>query len=180
MKQLVRTARFQTLTRQINYLIQTYAKQFGENSTMLNDLQADIMGSNIPEENLKFDNNGNLKIIKPFQLSQKIDLEELQNIKNKNKTYGDLRRKYEEDYERAKEKGQTNKTIGEYIETMHASNKIDDDLTTIYDYMNSDSKDKDENLLLECDRIINVFHQEHKTDTDIDDLFRIASLVKSR
>lgn len=180
MKQLVRTARFQTLTRQINYLVSTYAKQFGENSTLLNELQADIMGANIPEENLKFDNNGNLKIIKPFKLSQKIDLEVLQDIKNKNKTYGDLRRKYEEDYERAKEKGQTNKTIGEYIETMHTSNKIDNDLTTIYDYINSDSKDKDENLLLECDRIINVFHQEHKTDTDIDDLFRIASLVKSR
>lgn len=173
MHKLVKTARFQNETRLVNYLVDSYTQRYGANSTKLNNLQADIV-ENIPLENLKVDNNGNFKIIKPFQLSQKINLEDVKEIREKNKTYGQEKREKEKEYEEAKEKGQTDKSIEEYIETQATHSKIETALGSVYDYLQSGK----EEFRVECERVVELFHEERlKDDTDINYLFSVYALI---
>lgn len=173
MGKLVTTAKFQNETRLVNYLVDSYTQHYGANSTKLNDLQADII-SIVPSENLKIDKNGNFKIIKPYQLSQKINIEKLQDIRQKNKTYGQEKREVEKEYEEAKEKGLTNKTIEEYIETQAKHEKIDEVLTSIYDYLRSGRED----FKVECERAIEIMRENRlKDDSDISYLFEVSALI---
>lgn len=177
MGKLLTTAQFQNETRLINDLVNSYANRYGADSTKMNDLQADIL-SIVPSENLKVDNNGNFKIIKPYQLSQKIDIEELKQIRQWNKTYGQEKKETEEEYEQAKEKGQTNvENVAQYIENKNKRLSIDVALTTIYDLANK--LDDDNPLSLEVNRVMNImFSDRQKTDEDIADLIAIASQLR--
>lgn len=174
MGKLRTTAQFQNESRLINYLVDSYAQHYGNNSTKLNELQADIT-SIIPDENLKIDKNGNFKIVKPYQLSQKISIDELKQIRQKNKTYGQEKREVEKEYEEAKEKGLTNKTIEEYIETQAKHKKIDEVLTSIYDYLRSGR----EEFKVECERVIEIMQENRlKDDSDISYLFEVSALIR--
>lgn len=174
MHSLVKVGKFQNESRLINYLVDSYAQRYGNNSTKLNELQADIT-SLIPDENLKIDKNGNFKIVKPMKLSQKINIEKLQDIRQKNKTYGQEKREVEKEYEDAKEKGLTNKTIEEYIETQATHNKIDEALTGIYDYLRSGR----EEFKVECERVIEIMQENRlKEDSDINYLFEVSALIR--
>ena len=177
MGKLITTAQFQNESRLVNDLVNSYANRYGSNSTKMNDLQADIL-SIVPSENLKVDNNGNFKIIKPYQLSQKISIEELKQIKQNNKTYGEEKREVEEEYEQAQEKGQTSaENVAQYIENQNKRDSVDNALNTIYQL--ASSLDDDNPLSLEVNRIMNImFSGRQKTDDDIADLIAVASQLR--
>lgn len=177
MGKLLTTAQFQNETRLVNDLVNSYANRYGSDSTKMNDLQADIL-SIVPSDNLKVDNNGNFKIIKPYQLSQKIDIEELKQIRQWNKTYGQEKKETEEDYEQAQEKGQTNaENVAQYIENKNKRDSVDGALQTIYELANK--LDDDNPLSLEVNRIMNImFSHRQKTDEDIADLIALASQLR--
>lgn len=179
MRQLVKTGRFQNETRLINYLVDTYAQRYGADSTKMNDLQADIL-SIVPSENLKVNSNGNFKIIKPYQLSQKIDIEELKQIRQYNKTYGQEKREVEEEYEQAKAKGQTTAdNVAQYIENQNKHFSIEVALQTIYELANM--LDDDNPLTAEVSRIMEVMcSNRQKTDEDIADLINTASQLRQQ
>lgn len=177
MGKLVTTAQFQNETRLINDLVNSYSKRYGDNSTKMNDLQADIM-TFVPIENLKTDANGNFKIIKPYQLSQKINIEDLKQIRQWNKTYGQEKREVEEEYEQAKEKGQTTAdNVAQYIENQNKRDSVGTALQTFYELMGT--LDDDDPLLLECNRIMSIMCSgRQKTDEDIADLISVASQLR--
>ena len=179
MGKLVTTAQFQNETRLVNDLVNSYANRYGSNSTKINDLQADIL-SIVPSENLKVDSNGNFKIVKPYQLSQKISIEELKQIKQNSKTYGQEKREVEEEYEKAKEKGQTTaENVAQYIENQNKRNNVDNALQTIYEL--AKMLDEDDPLTVEVNRVMSkMFSSAQKTDEDIADLISIASQVRQQ
>lgn len=179
MHKLVKTAKFQNETRRINDLVNSYSNRYGSNSTKMNDLQADIMAF-VPIENLKADANGNFKIIKPYQLSQKIDIEDLKQIRQWNKTYGQEKREVEEEYEKAKAKGQTSaENVAQYIENQNKRDTVDIALNTIYQL--ASSLDDDNPLSIEVNRIMEIMSSgRQKTDEDIDDLIAVASQLRQQ
>ena len=179
MGKLFTTAQFQNETRLVNDLVNSYAKRYGSNSTKMNDLQADIFVF-VPSENLKMDNNGNFKIIKPYQLSQKINIEELKQIRQWNKTYGQEKKEQEEDYEQAQEKGQTSaKNVAQYIENQNKRDSVDNALNTIYQLTSSLDDDDDNPLSLEVNRIMEIMCSgRQKTDEDITNLIAVASQLR--
>lgn len=179
MGKLVTTAQFQNETRLVNDIVNLYAKRYGDNSTKLNDLQADII-SIVPIENLKTDANGNFKIIKPYQLSQKISIEELKQIRQWNKTYGQEKREVEEEYEKTKAKGQTSaENVAQYIENQNKRNNVDNALQTIYELANM--LDDDDPLTIEVNRVMSkMFSSTPKTDEDITDLIAVASQLRQQ
>lgn len=177
MGKLVTTAQFQNESRLVNDLVNSYANRYGADSTKMNDLQADIL-SIVPSENLKVDANGNFKIIKPYQLSQKIDIEELKQIRQYNKTYGQEKKETEEEYEQAKAKGQTSaENVAQYIENKNKRNNVDNALQTIYELANM--LDDDSPLIAEVNRIMSkMYSNRQKTDEDISDLINIARQLR--
>lgn len=179
MGKLLTTAQFQNESRLVNDLVNSYANRYGADSTKMNDLQADIL-SIVPSENLKVDANGNFKIIKPYQLSQKISIEELKQIKQNNKTYGEEKREVEEEYEQAKAKGQTSaENVAQYIENQNKHFSIEVALQTIYELANT--LDDDNPLQAEVSRIMEVMcSNRQKTDEDIADLINIASQLRQQ
>lgn len=179
MHKLVKTAKFQNETRLINDLVKSYANRYGDDSTKLNDLQADII-SIVPSENLKVDKNGNFKIIKPYQLSQKIDIDELKQIRQYNKTYGQEKREVEEEYEKAKEKGLTTaENVAQYIENQNKHFSIEVALQTIYEL--ASTLDDDDPLTVEVNRVMTKMSSGiQKTDEDIADLIAVASQLRQQ
>lgn len=179
MGKLVTTGRFQTETRLVNYLVDTYAQRYGADSTKMNDLQADIL-SIVPSENLKADANGNFKIIKPYQLSLKIDIEELKQIRQSNKTYGQEKREVEEEYEQAKAKGQTSaENVAQYIENQNKRNNVDNALQTIYEL--ASMLDDDSPLIAEVNRVMSIMSSSRqKSDEDIADLLSVARQLRQQ
>lgn len=176
MGKLLTTAQFQNESRLVNDLVNSYATRYGSDSTKMNDLQADIL-SIVPSENLKVDNNGNFKIIKPYQLSQKIDIEELKQIRQYNKTYGQEKKEYEEEYEQAKAKGQTSaENVAQYIENQNKRNNVDNALQTIYELANLLD---DSSLIAEVNRVMSIMSSDRqKTDEDIADLLSVARQLR--
>lgn len=179
MGKLLTTAQFQNESRLVNDLVNSYANRYGADSTKMNDLQADIL-SIVPSENLKVDANGNFKIIKPYQLSQKISIEELKQIRQWNKTYGQEKKETEEEYEQAKAKGQTSaENVAQYIENQNKRDSIDTALQTFYELMGT--LDDDDPLLLECNRIMSIMYSSRqKTDEEINDLINIATQLRQQ
>lgn len=179
MGKLLTTAQFQNETRLVNDLVNSYATRYGADSTKMNDLQADIL-SIVPSENLKVDANGNFKIIKPYQLSQKIDIEELKQIRQWNKTYGQEKKETEEEYEQAKAKGQTSaENVAQYIENQNKRNNVDNALQTIYEL--ASMLDDDSPLTAEVNRVMSIMSSSRqKTDEDIADLLSVASQLRQQ
>ena len=177
MGKLLTTAQFQNETRLVNDLVKSYANRYGSNSSKMNDLQADILAI-VPSENLKVDSNGNFKIVKPYQLSQKINIEELKQIRQYNKTYGQEKKEVEEEYEKAKEKGQTNAdNVAQYIENQNKRNNVDIALQTIYELANMLSDD--DPLTIEVNRVMsNMYSDIPKSDEDIADLITVARQLR--
>lgn len=179
MGKLLTTAQFQNESRLVNDLVNSYANRYGADSTKMNDLQADIL-SIVPSENLKVDANGNFKIIKPYQLSQKISIEELKQIKQNNKTYGEEKREVEEEYEQAKAKGQTTAdNVAQYIENQNKHFSIEVALQTIYEL--ASTLDDDDPLTVEVNRVMTKMSSSiQKTDEDIADLIAVASQLRQQ
>lgn len=179
MGKLVTTAQFQNETRLINDLVNSYANRYGADSTKMNDLQADIL-SIVPSENLKVDANGNFKIIKPYQLSQKIDIEELKQIRQYNKTYSQEKKEVEEEYEQAKAKGLTSaENVAQYIENQNKRNNVDNALQTIYEL--ASMLDDDNPLIAEVNRVMSIMSSSRqKTDEDIADLLTVARQLRQQ
>lgn len=179
MGKLLTTAQFQNESRLVNDLVNSYANRYGADSTKMNDLQADIL-SIVPSENLKIDSNGNFKIIKPYQLSQKISIEELKQIKQNNKTYGEEKREVEEEYEQAKAKGQTTAdNVAQYIENQNKHFSIEVALQTIYEL--ASTLDDDDPLTVEVNRVMTKMSSSiQKTDEDIADLIAVASQLRQQ
>lgn len=179
MGKLLTTAQFQNESRLVNDLVNSYANRYGADSTKMNDLQADIL-SIVPSENLKVDNNGNFKIIKPYQLSQKISIDELKQIRQYNKTYGQEKKENEEEYEQAKEKGQTSaENVAQYIENQNKRNNVDKALQTIYEL--ASMLDDDNPLQAEVNRVMSIMSSSRqKTDEDIADLLDVARQLRQQ
>lgn len=179
MGKLLTTAQFQNETRLVNDLVNSYANRYGSDSTKMNDLQADIMAF-VPPENLKADANGNFKIVKPYQLSQKISIKELKQIRQWDKTYGQEKKENEEEYEQAKTKGQTSaENVAQYIENQNKRNNVDNALQTIYEL--ASKLDDDSPLIAEVNRVMSIMSSSRqKTDEDIADLIDIARQLRQQ
>lgn len=125
---LFMNSRFQTEASGVNRLLNSYAERFGIQSETYQKLASDVEHW-LPKENRRT-KNGVLQIIKPVSLQkQGITLDKLLDVREKNPTYGEKKREYEEDFYQQDEV----ESIEEYINLMTSLEKnMDDVLGKLY------------------------------------------------